>query len=377
MSAWPGKFVIGLTGNIATGKSVVRRMLEHLGAYGIDADALAHRVIAQDAPGYKPVIDTFGRWILAEDGQIDRTRLGRIVFSNPEALQELESIVHPLVSQALDILVKRARQEVVVIEAIKLIESGLAAWCDTLWVTYTPQEVQVARLVDKRGLKESDARQRITAQPSQGRKIGQADVIIRNHRTFDDTWRQVLAAWGKYVPQFVAEAEAPSPTVTGQLTSERARPQQAAEIAAFVSQHSNGKLVMSREDVMAAFGEKAFLLLRRGQELVGVAGWQVENLVARAADIILHPEVPLVDGLSTVLNHIENASTELQCEVLLLFASPDLAQQLTIWQRLGYQKRSIDSLEARAWQEAARESIPPGTVMFFKQLRKDRVLRPV
>ena len=81
MSGWPGKFVIGLTGNIATGKSVVRKMLEHLGAYGIDADALGHRAIARDAPGYKPVLDTFGKWILAPDGQIDRGKLARVVFA--------------------------------------------------------------------------------------------------------------------------------------------------------------------------------------------------------------------------------------------------------------------------------------------------------
>ena len=72
MSAWQGKYIIGLTGNIATGKSVVRKMLEHLGAYGIDADALSHRAIAQGAPGYQAVVDAFGKWILSKDGQIDR-----------------------------------------------------------------------------------------------------------------------------------------------------------------------------------------------------------------------------------------------------------------------------------------------------------------
>ena len=84
MSAWPGKFVIGLTGNIATGKSVVRRMLEHLGAYGIDADALGHRAIAKGAPGYQPVLDTFGSWILNSGGHIDRTKLGRVVFADAD-----------------------------------------------------------------------------------------------------------------------------------------------------------------------------------------------------------------------------------------------------------------------------------------------------
>ncbi len=81
MSKWPGKYVIGLTGNIGTGKSVVRRMLEHLGAYGIDADALGHRVIAKGAPGYQPVLTTFGRYVLSPEGEINRARLGKIVLT--------------------------------------------------------------------------------------------------------------------------------------------------------------------------------------------------------------------------------------------------------------------------------------------------------
>ena len=125
MSAWPGKYVIGLTGNIATGKSVVRKMLEHLGAYGIDADALAHRAMALGSPGYQPVVEMFGKWILGADGQIDRNRLARIVFSDADALAQLENIIHPLVSQAVDVLVRRTRHSVIAIEAIKLLEIKL------------------------------------------------------------------------------------------------------------------------------------------------------------------------------------------------------------------------------------------------------------
>src|SRR5512136_3097053 len=89
MSVWRGKFVIGLTGNIASGKSVVRRMLEHLGAYGIDADALSHRAIARGAPGYQSVVDIFGKWVLDAHGEIDRGKLGKLVFSDPAALKQL------------------------------------------------------------------------------------------------------------------------------------------------------------------------------------------------------------------------------------------------------------------------------------------------
>ena len=97
MSKWEGKYVIGLTGNIGTGKSVVRRMLEHLGAYGIDADTLSHRVIENDAPGYQAVLSYFGKYILDEDKEIDRKKLSKIVFSDSTALTELENIIHPIV----------------------------------------------------------------------------------------------------------------------------------------------------------------------------------------------------------------------------------------------------------------------------------------
>ena len=119
MSNWPGKFVIGLTGNIATGKSVVRRMFEHLGAYTIDADALTHRAYSKGAPGYQQVVDKFGKWLVNKDGEIDRSKLGNLVFHDPEALSQLEAIVHPLVRQASEMLIQRATQRVVVIEAIK------------------------------------------------------------------------------------------------------------------------------------------------------------------------------------------------------------------------------------------------------------------
>ena len=192
MSVWQDKFVIGLTGNIATGKSVVRKMLEHLGAYGIDADALARRAIARDAPGYQPVVDTFGNWIVGSEGQIDRAKLARVVFSDPRALARLETIVHPLVGQAVDLLMRRSKHKVVVVEAIKLLESGLGAACDSIWVTVAPEEIQLARLMQKRAMTEADAWQRINAQPAQKDKIAVADVIIHNDRGFEETWQQFL-----------------------------------------------------------------------------------------------------------------------------------------------------------------------------------------
>jgi dephospho-CoA kinase len=377
MSAWPGKYVIGLTGNIATGKSVVRKMLEHLGAYGIDADALAHRAIAKDAPGYQPVLDTFGNWILTPEGQIDRTKLGRIVFSDLEALEKLEAIIHPLVRQAIDVLVRRAGQKIIVIEAIKLLEGELRQTCDNIWVTTAPMEIQLRRLRIKRGLSTEVARQRIAVQPPQAEKIEAADVVIKNNGSFESTWKQVLSAWEATISAEVAESPRPTHAEKGTLAVERAGPRQVNEIAGFITEISKGRRAMSAADVMAAFGEKAFLLLKIDERLVGIAGWQVENLVARVSDVYLEPGLPLGEAVRVLMEAIEVASRELQSEVLLLFLPPHLGRHNAVWDALGYSPRNPQDLRVNAWEEAALESMPVGTVMFYKQLRKDRVLKPV
>ena len=377
MSTWSGKYVIGLTGNIATGKSVVRRMLEHLGAYGIDADALGHRAISNGAPAYQPVLDTFGKWILSPDGEIDRAKLARIVFADPDALARLEAIVHPHVIQAVDLLTRRSQQKVIVIEAIKLLETSLRTKCDSVWVTFAPENVQIARLVEKRAMDEKTARQRVAAQPPQEGKVGAADVIIRNDGSFDDTWQSVTAAWLETIPVIGAIAEHPLEAVPGGMAVMRAGPRQAGEIAAFITRLSNGAQDFSREDVMATFGEKAYLMLKIDDKLVGLVGWQVENLVARTGDFYLEPDIPLAESMRVLTEEVERASRELQCEIALIFLPPNLARKDDIWRTLGYQERSIKSLRVRAWQEAAAESMSSGSEMFFKQLRKDRVMRPV
>jgi dephospho-CoA kinase len=377
MSVWPGKYVIGLTGNIATGKSVVRKMLEHLGAYGIDADALGHRAIARDAPGYAPVIEAFGRWILGPDGQVQRERLGRVVFADPSALGRLEAIVHPLVRQAIDVLVRRSPQKVIVIEAIKLLEGPLKSACDTIIVTHANMETQMRRLVQKRGMTEQAARQRIASQSLQSEKVKVANFVVSNDGTFEDTWRQVQEIWNQLFPSPEAPAVIRPAPKKGELEVEKARPRQADEIAALITQLSGGKKKPTHDDIMEAFGEKAFLLIHADGKNVGLAGYQVENLVARTDEVYLDGRQPLSTAMKKIMEAIESTSRDLQCEVSLLFLPPHLARYKEVWQGLGYEIRDIRSLGVRAWEEAAHESMPSGTVLLFKQLRQDRVLRPV
>ncbi|MEE8121547.1 MAG: dephospho-CoA kinase [Anaerolineales bacterium] len=377
MSRWPGKYVIGLTGNIATGKSVVRKMLEHLGGYGIDADALAHRAIAKGAPGYPLVLRAFGEWVLDEEGQIDRQKLAKIAFSDPMALERLEVIVHPLVAHAVDLLIRRAKQSIVVIEAIKLLESDLAAGCDTIWVVDAPAELQIARLMHKRKMAEASARQRIAAQSPQALKLRAAKVMIRNNGSFENTWDQVQEAWEK-LPK-PEEPLLPEPPVVrpGDLIVRRGRPQDADDIARFITHVTHGKKRMTRQDVMAAFGEKAFLLIIRDDKIAGIAGWQVENLITRIDELYFVTGLAIDEAIPALMDKVETASIELQSEASLLFLPPYLAQHVGAWRAVGYRPQTVQGLGIRAWQEAALESMPRGASLWFKQLRVDRVLRPL
>lgn len=377
MSRWVGKYVIGLTGNIATGKSVARKMLEHLGAYGIDADALAHRAIAKGAPGHNLVIKHFGDWILDEDGHVERARLARLVFSDPKALQTLEEIVHPLVSHAVDILVRRAGQSVVVIEAIKLLETDLAAGCDTIWVVNAPERLQIERLMHKRDMSEETARHRIRAQSPQEAKLRAAKVVIHNDNSFESTWEQVQSAWAELPKPKEPLLEEPEPTRAGQILVRRGRPQDADEIARYITRVTHGKRRMSRSDVMAAFGEKAYFLIEREGLTVGVAGWQVENLVTRIDEVYFTSGLNLDEAIPALMDAVERSSNELQSEASLLFLPPYLAQHAGSWRSVGYRPQTVQALGVRAWQEAAIESMPRGASLWFKQLRTDRVLRPL
>ena len=380
MGNWTGKLVIGLTGNIGTGKSVVRRMLEHLGAFGIDADALANRAIAKGAPGYKKVVTKFGQWILKDDGEIDRKKLGRIVFNDPEALVILEGIIHPLVVQALDYVIKKVKHKVVVIEAIKLLESKIGNACDSIWVTYTPAEIQLERLVIRRKMSILDAQQRINAQPPQEDKMKAANVVIKNIGSFEDTWKQVYENWLMLVPKQTSESEATLASVQsieGELTVRRGTPRRSNEITEFLNQFSNNGKKYTRQDVMEMFGEKAFLILQAGDRMVGILGWQVENLIARTVDFLLLEHVPYEKAIPLLINEMEDASGQLQCEVSLLFLTPSMEKQERIWQQLGYELKDPQDLNVIAWTNAATDSKSDGTRLYFKKLRQDRVLRPI
>ncbi|MCL4827212.1 MAG: dephospho-CoA kinase [Caldilinea sp.] len=189
---------IGLTGNIATGKSTVLAWLAGRGAAVIDADQLAHQAIAVGGPAYAAVIEAFGPSIVADDGSIDRKRLGTIVFADPTQLARLEGLIHPAVFELAQSILATVTAPVVVIEAIKLLESGrLLRLCDEVWVVTADEATQLRRLMQERGMSEAEARSRMAAQSPQAEKIKRATRVIDNSGGLDELHRQLEALWDK------------------------------------------------------------------------------------------------------------------------------------------------------------------------------------
>lgn len=194
---WPDKIVVGLTGNIATGKSVIMHMAAEHGALAIDADKLVHELMNVDWQIQAAVEAIFGAGVRRPDGRIDRQALGDIVFKDPQAMRELEAIIHPAVRRVLFERIGASEARVVFVEAIKLLEGGLADECDQVWVTRCPKEIQIRRLVVCRGLDETAAQQRIAAQPPQEEKVAQAEVVIDTDQTMAATRAYFELAWAK------------------------------------------------------------------------------------------------------------------------------------------------------------------------------------
>jgi dephospho-CoA kinase len=130
---------------------------------------------------------------------------------------------------------------------------------------------------------------------------------------------------------------------------------------------------------MEEFGEKAYMLVELDQKVVGLAGWQVENLVTCTTDIFFEEHVDLQKALDILIKEVERASSELQSEASLIFPLDKLAAQEQIWNQLGYEKRTPGTLGVQAWQDSATEASSAGSNsnLLFKQLRQDRVLRPI
>jgi dephospho-CoA kinase len=194
-------YVIGLTGGIGTGKSVVARILEEQGAMIVDADRLGHEVYLPGRPAHADIVAEFGREVLAENGTIDRKKLGPIVFSSPEKLARLNAITHPRMKEMMReklAQAQRAGQAVVVLEAALLFDAGWDDLTNEVWVTVVDAETAAGRASERSGIPVEQVLDRIQkAQMANDERVRRSDVVIDTSGTLEDTRQRALEAWAQ------------------------------------------------------------------------------------------------------------------------------------------------------------------------------------
>jgi dephospho-CoA kinase len=192
--------IIGLTGNIASGKSAVGRMLVSRGAVLIDADELSRAAVQTGTAAFQAIVDRWGPEVVAPDGALDRAALRALVFADPVELEALNAIVHPEVARMRDAGVEEARSrgdQIVVCDIPLLFEKHLTAQFPLILLVDAPRPLRLERLVRDRGLTEADAMQMIAAQMPAELKRARADIVIDNVGTFAELERRVDEVWSR------------------------------------------------------------------------------------------------------------------------------------------------------------------------------------
>ena len=341
------KSIIGLTGNIATGKSVVRRMLANSGALGIDGDDIAHRMLYPGGPAYQPVIEAFGEAILSENQQISRRKLGEIVFNDPDMLEKLESLVHPAVTQSILQRAERSQQPVIVIEAIKLLEAGLGEICDTIWVSHASPDHQLERLMHTRQMDREEARNRIAGQPPQATKRSRADIVINTEGPFMATWHQVQQALNDTiktnkisVPQNIKNAQG--------WESQTPKNLPVTDFEAFWKKNSS-------EDIPGLYeslGMRMVLPILFDSKLESLVIWKNSNFTAALSKEIQSQSFQDTDV--PVLQAFEGHSERKQCEILF---APDRFRSDDQLISAGFERCLVEDLDYPAWRMAGERFV--------------------
>ncbi len=424
------RFIVGVTGNIATGKSAIMKLAAEEGALAIDADKLVHEIMDNDTDIQAAIAVAFGPEVRRPDGRINRRVLGEIVFNDADALRDLEGIVHPAVQETLAQRIDESSKPLIFIEAIKLLEGKLADSCQQIWVTRCSQQKQLERLRVCRGMDTGSAAARIKAQSSQEDKAALADVVIETDGNMSDTEAKFFEAWAK-LPAVVnvpaptsqsAEPKAPAkkkptpPAGRSRLTKEtarllnipkpksqlgkkakppkpaeppksepaddagalevrRARPSDIPSILLLIQKATDGTVKMKRSELLMAFSERSYFIGQTGTEVSAIMGWNIDYQVARIDQMFIHPLSAATRTGTAIISEIEKSAGEHICELIVAFIAndaPDVMRQLFTTQ--GFKESDRESLP-QTWRTAIEESQPEGTSLLIKVLRDDRLKR--
>lgn len=412
-TTYAGKVIVGLTGNIATGKSAVMRLANDYGALTIDADKIVHELMDQDATMQAAIAVAFGSEVRREDGRINRAKLGEIVFADPAAMQDLEAMIHPAVGKEVDARILASKQSLIFIEAIKLLEGNLRDICHQIWVTRCSPQRQLERLRVCRGLETEVAAVRIKAQPPQEEKVAQSDVLIDTNGLMKDTEAQFNIAWSRLpAPATVQDkARLPLPDettpngtrpLTGRLISpkgatpqkaadkkrpprlkpserpedlqvRRARPSDIPSILLLIQKATEGKVQMTRADLLMALSDRGYFIGQMGSDISTVMGYNIDSQVARIDEIYVYPLEMATQTGKAVLEDIEISAASHMGQILVVFLPDDAPTAIrALFEAEGYEPMPLEEM-ARNWQLAIEESQPEGTDYLVRLLRDTRV----
>ncbi|AST56406.1 dephospho-CoA kinase [Thermoanaerobacterium thermosaccharolyticum] len=194
--------VIGLTGGIASGKSTVSSILRSLGAFIIDADVVSREIMIKGTKTYNILVNEFGKEILRKDGEIDRKKLGNLVFADKQKLNRLNEITHPEIIRRIKEIIeeerKNGKEKAIILDAALLIEMRLFNMVDEVWLVVVDKKTQIRRLMKRDNLNYNDALNRIKSQMSIEDKMKYADFIINNCKDFNAIKKQVELLWGRF-----------------------------------------------------------------------------------------------------------------------------------------------------------------------------------
>ncbi|HLA44561.1 MAG TPA: hypothetical protein VJZ27_14045, partial [Aggregatilineales bacterium] len=261
-------------------------------------------------------------------------------------------------------------------------------------------------LMEKRGLGELEAKKRVSVQNPQSDKLDKAHVIIKNNGTPEETWSQVQSAWHKIgkgeedteaieavqtiqvAPETQPQSRISTQQTTAATTSQtmpaapiksidikRPRPSDFDNIAKLINQETGSSV--TRNDIMATFGEKTYMLAEANGSAIGIIAFLVENLVTRVDEFTISKSAPLEAVGKALIEAMERASDELQSEIAFVFLAPEAESHKAVFQKSGYEEMRIEEIRYPAWREAINEYKPENKVLLSRRLRENLVLKPI
>jgi dephospho-CoA kinase len=337
-------------------------MLANSGGLEIDADVVANRMLYPGAPAFRPVVEAFGEGILTKNGRISRKKLGKLVFSDPKQLEELEKIVHPEVTKSIKTRIEETSRSFVVIEAIKLLESDLIEICDVLWVSHASISHQIERLLYTRDLSEKDANDRIQAQPPQSEKLNRADVVINTEGSFKQTWQQIQDGLAN--------------TMIGNESLNKSTPFRSGDWyfpdVSAILQDDIEMFLQSRpennlSDWYAILGSRIVMPAIKEGRLKGLLLWDNWNFSAAFDRWIANDQQRLSE--KTILDAFHYQIEQQECEVILFTIDKALKNSL-FPAKIGFRKLMPDELPYPAWQEAASKIVDDDEKIWIKFIKE-------